>query len=103
MSFGVALDFDGVLADGEGNPLPGALEMVTRLHKAGVDLWVFSARACYGGGVQHIRAWLDTHGFPEMDVVPKPRADVYLDDHAIRHDDWPTSYAAIVRQKGRQS
>ncbi len=103
MSFGVAIDFDGVLADSEMEPLPGAREMVTRLVKSGCECWIFSARACYGGGVAQIRAWLDHHGFPEMDVVPKPRADVYLDDRAIRFDEWSTAYAAIVRLKGRQS
>lgn len=102
MSFAVAIDFDGVLSDADGEPQPGALEMVTRLHKAGVTLFVHSSRATFGAGFQHITAWIEHHGFPPMMVVPKPVADVYLDDRALTHVDWSTSYAAIVRQKGRE-
>ncbi len=102
MSFTVALDFDGTLSTPEGEPIEGAVQMVNRLHKAGVKLFVYSARAQFGGGLNHIVAWLAHYGFPEMPVLPKPTADVYLDDRAMTFGDWSTVYAAIVRQKGRE-
>jgi len=103
MSLTVAVDFDGVLADKDMNPIDGAKDMVTRLVRADFHVYVHSCRAAWGGGRAQIEAWLEANDFPDLDVVPKPRADVYLDDRAIRFDDWPSAYTRIIREEGRQS
>lgn len=102
MSFTVALDFDGVLCDKTGLPVHGALQMVSRLVRGGVHCYVHSARGAYPGGVAHIASWLKKHTFPEMEVIGKPHADVYLDDKAVEFAGWEASYSAITRRRGRQ-
>ena len=80
-----------------------AVGEVTRLVRADFHVFVHSCRAAWGGGRAQIEAWLEANDFPDLDVVPKPRADVYLDDRAIRFDDWPSAYTRIIREEGRQS
>jgi len=98
----IALDFDGVLADRAGQPMPDARDLVRRLVRAGNEVFVHSARANYAGGHQYIREWLLINEFPALNIEPKPLADVYVDDRALAHrGDWQATYMNITRRSGR--
>lgn len=89
----ICLDFDGVLHaytkgwhDGSvyDPPMPGALESVQRLSER-FKLVVQTSR----DNLEEVRAWLERHGFPLMDVTNrKPPAVLYIDDRAFRFESW---------------
>lgn len=97
----IAVDFDGVLHDydGEwrgpehlpGQPIAGAVEAV-RSYLGEYDVVVFSARAETPQGVHAIRRWLVDNRFPLLNVTHvKPPAVLYIDDRGWHFDGrWPT-------------
>lgn len=99
----LAIDFDGVIHDRAhpipgkkmGEPLPGALEALQDLYDAGHKLIIHTAMANTPSGKQAVEDWLDHFGVDYHSVVPKPRADFYIDDHAVLHATWPQTLAAI--------
>jgi len=87
----IALDFDGVLhADnhpyGEFGPVKfGARDAVRQFQKDGFKCIVHTARK----DLTEVEKWLLRNGFPKMEVTNiKPGADVYVDDHGYRLEQW---------------
>lgn len=103
----ICIDLDGVIcrlrrpgeqyADLE--PVPGAVEKLCALRSAGHYIIVCTARhmkTCSGNVGQVIARqgritleWLARHGI-EYDEIHfgKPHADVYIDDNAVRFEQW---------------
>ena len=103
----IAIDFDGVIHDCSkgyhdgtiyGDPLPGALESLKLLKQKGYNLIIFSCksrsdRPAVNGkmGTEMVWDWLQKHNMKEYisDVVAeKPRAVVFIDDKAVRFQNW---------------
>lgn len=93
----LAIDFDGVLADGKGiprendfmnwKPKGNAVEAVSFLMSLGHECYVLTSRGKKEWG--KIRAWLIEYGFPSMDITNvKQKATVYIDDRAVRFTSW---------------
>lgn len=90
----VGIDFDGVIADysqgwlGEctfGDPLPGAVDALRKLHADGWYLSIHTARKAHELGA--VAEYLGKHGIPYDEVTrEKPHAHCYVDDRAIRFD-----------------
>lgn len=103
----LCIDLDGVVAElrrpgetyAELAPVPGAVEKLAALRRAGHYVILLTARhmkTCEGNvGMVVARqglvtlAWLEEHGI-EYDELHfgKPHADVYLDDNAMRFESW---------------
>lgn len=89
----IAIDFDGVLhkysqgwQDGSiyDGPVPGAVAACHELARK-YRLVIFTARQ----QEEAIKEWLTLHGFPPMEVMnTKPPALFYIDDRAIRFENW---------------
>lgn len=83
-----AIDWDGVLVDPNQDWLPGAVEALRRILKAGHRVIVHTCRANWPEGLASVEAKLRTAGLtiPVWAEQGKPAADVYLDDRAIYFD-----------------
>lgn len=114
----VVLDWDGTLVKSAWPEqtrvwMPGAVENVPRLHRAGIHLKVSSARlspfdpytsarrdpAVTAAEYQYVRNMLDEAGLPFVDVwrLPgKPGADVYVDDKAERYNPSARAWARLT-------
>jgi len=103
----ICIDLDGVVAElrkpGEQYadlaPVPGAVEKLKSLKAAGHYLILCTARhmkTCEGNvGLVVARQgrvtldWLAKHGIPYDEMhFGKPHADIYLDDNAVRFNNW---------------
>ena len=103
----ICIDLDGVLADfkKEGQTyadvalIPGAKDKIESLKKNGHYVILYTARhmkTCNGNvglimeRVGHITLeWLKKHDIPYDEIhFGKPWADVYIDDNALRFQDW---------------
>jgi len=93
----VAIDFDGVLIDGEGIPRKhevglgyphrDAVEAVRFLQEKGYECYVLTARGKHEW--EGIKEWLKKYNFPEMEVTNrKMNAVMYIDDRAVRFTNW---------------
>lgn len=98
----LAIDFDGVLHDNTwrapghrmGVPIQGAREVMGTLKDLGHQLVIFTER---GASPEHVEDWLDYFKIPYDSVTDrKPKADVYLDDRAVRFKNWAEAYHDIV-------
>lgn len=93
--------------------MPGFVEAMHRLHKAGWNLIIFSARLSpfdpwtsmrrpahiVEGEYQYVRDMLDKHGLTFVGIwrlEGKPGGDVYVDDKAERYGGRPGSWARVV-------
>jgi len=113
----LAIDFDGVLHrcskgyhDGTiyDPPIEGSLNSVKEIAKKYIII-VYSAKArkdrpLVNGktGVQLIWEWLDKYGFSDYvkDVTAeKPRAVCYIDDRAVKFDDWTQTMSLLKNKK----
>lgn len=81
----IAIDFDAVIHDYNGDPkkmgppIPGALAGIKALIAHGAKLVIFSVRS-----TDQIISWLKKYNFPKLEVTnKKPIAKVYLDDRGI--------------------
>lgn len=90
----IIIDLDGTICSEEkqfsrsmAKPLPGAVEQLSRLHREGHTLIIYSAR-----GWQEYEMtceWLGRHEIPYHQLVMgKPIGDVWIDDRAIRFEGW---------------
>lgn len=91
----IAIDFDNTLARHDagmgmqktGEPIPGAIEFVKKLHQDGWEVWIFSARCYDPKGTQSIKDWLTKHGL--ISIIrgvtneKSPGFVVMVDDRAI--------------------
>jgi hypothetical protein len=93
----IAIDFDGVIHDKDhpvkgkrmGPPMVGAGESVRLLRKRGYKIIVHTCMAVTPGGKQTVADWLDYYDIPCKEVTAtKPIADLYIDDKALRFEDW---------------
>lgn len=92
----LAIDFDGVIHDHKnpiegrrmGPPIIGAKEALKKYMVRGDTVIIFTV---WGDekGQKTIREWLHFYHIPFSSVTNiKPRADVYLDDKAVRFTNW---------------
>lgn len=100
MALILAIDFDETLMNPNnvpkgyrmGQPEPGAIATVQRLHMEGHQIVIFTAR-----NVQDPRAkkavadWLDYFHIPYHDITNVKRADfdVMIDNRALHYQSWP--------------
>ncbi len=91
----IMVDLDGVIATEErtferalAKPLDGARDALRKLREAGHTVIVYTARGW--AEYKMTKAWLDDNGFAYDGLhMGKPIADVWIDDRALRHNDWP--------------
>ena len=76
-----------------GPPIEGAKEAMDLLRAQGHRLIIHTVR---GGRPKHVEDWLDYYKIP-FDVVTdiKVQADVFLDDRAIRFENWKDAIEKI--------
>lgn len=103
----ICIDLDGVIASIKETsesyknvqPIPGAIEKVQELKKAGHYIIIYTARhmkTCEGntGKVlarvgQLTLDWLENYDIPYDEIhFGKPYADIYIDDNAFRFTEW---------------
>ena len=103
----ICIDLDGVVGHLKSDiqtyadikPIPGAVEKLQALRKAGHYIILLTARhmkTCQGNvGIVIAKQgkitldWLERHGI-EYDEIHfgKPHADIYIDDNALRFESW---------------
>lgn len=100
----LAVDFDGVIHNPAdrypgkrlGSPFPDAQEAMQQLYDAGHTLIIFTTKAQTDAGKEAVQKWLDFFNIPHAAVTStKPNADYYIDDKAINHTSWPSTFAKI--------
>lgn len=94
----ICVDFDGTIAsftkdlDSLGEPIPGAIENLKKIHDLGYKIIIHTARPDNPAYLDKIGAWLASHGIPcdGINLNPatdwesrKPLAEFYLDDRAL--------------------
>ena len=90
----IGVDLDGTLAlydgwkgvDDIGAPIPLMLDRVRAWLAEGMDVRIFTARACFPDGIPPILAWLDANGLPPLPITNVK--DTYMvelwDDRAVQ-------------------
>lgn len=116
----IVVDLDGVICPIKGPdqsyaelaPLPGAIERMRQLRKAGHYIIIQSARnmaTCesnVGRVLKNIGRltlnWLEDHGVEYDEVYfGKPNADVYIDDRAVRFSRWEDMTDELLSREAR--
>lgn len=76
MSGWIGVDLDGTLAhydgwgDGSiGEPIPLMMERVKKWIDNGVEVKIFTARASRDEEIHKVKAWLQQHGLPDLEVT----------------------------------
>ncbi len=90
----IMVDLDGVICTEErtferplAKPIPGAREALARLKEAGHTIIIYTARNW--PEYRATKQWLDERGFAyDALEMGKPVADVWIDDRALRFNDW---------------
>lgn len=75
----IAVDLDGTLASFNGwhgpehigLPVPVMLERVKQWLKNGIEVKIFTARACIPEYVPYVKQWLKDNGLPDLEVTNK--------------------------------
>lgn len=102
----LAVDFDGVCHDPLtkrkgyklGQPIPGARVALKQLYKEGAIIVIHSVWADTQQKCEAISNWCRYFDVPyDFITNQKPDADVYLDNKAIRFEDWDQALADIRR------
>lgn len=73
----IGVDLDGTLAeyhgwrgaDHIGKPIPAMMERVRKWLAEGVTVKIFTARATLPEQIPPVRAWLERHGLPALEVT----------------------------------
>lgn len=98
----LAIDFDGTIHDVDhpvkgrkmGPPMYGVVSRINMLKEAGHTIIVHTTRDEPGRGAAS--DWCKFYGIPFDEITNvKPKADLYIDDKAIRHLNWPTTFEEI--------
>ncbi len=94
--FILAIDFDGVIHN-HANPIPGrrmgppiegAREALEKFVAQEYEIIIFSVWA-HDAGATTIEAWMNYYQIPFHQITNiKPKADLYLDDHAQKFISW---------------
>lgn len=101
----IMVDLDGVLCTEEifhdrplAEPMEGARAALQKLRADGYVIVIYTARSW--GEFRVTKHWLDTHGF-EYDGLHmgKPVADLWIDDRALRFDNWQNVLKQIPPRK----
>ena len=94
----IAVDFDGVIHDNPldksmGEPINGCKESLEKLIDLGFTIVIYTLR---GEHDQHVIDWLDFYNIPYHQVTnKKPDALAYIDDKAIRFNDWDSTMSTL--------
>lgn len=91
----MAVDFAGVICnmaarnEGKkmGTPYPGALDALQDLYDTHYVI-IHTTMANTPRGRQVVADWLEYYDVDYHEIVGKPGADFYIDDHAIEHKNW---------------
>jgi hypothetical protein len=98
----LAIDFDHVIMDTDnpvpgrrmGPPLDGARDAILSFY--GHEIIIHTCWAQTESGKAAVEKWLEYWRFPAIEVTAmKPRADVYLDNKAIRFENWEQALTDI--------
>jgi hypothetical protein len=97
----IGFDLDGTLSRTDnpghfeppypiGEPFSEMIAVVNALKTAGVQVKIFTARACEPGNVPLVKAWAQKHGLGDVEVTHKKDYDLlrFYDDRAIQIR-WP--------------
>jgi len=101
----IAIDFDGTIhqhTPGQKpkfqDAVPGAVVSIKALREEGHEVIVYTAREDLAG----IREWLRVRGLGDLEVTNrKPLAWRYVDDRAIRFEDWDQALAVLRDEAAR--
>lgn len=112
----IAIDFDGVIHSFElgfhdgtiyGTPIEGSIEAIKRLSQ-NYNIIIYTAKAkkdrpLINGktGIELVKEWLDKYNILKYitDITAeKPRAICYIDDKAIRFENWSQTLKDLTQQ-----
>lgn len=101
----IAVDFDNVIYNHDGiwrggklsrGPIPGAIEALQQLTTAGHIIIINSTRNWSKKHRERIAVWLEANLIPYHKIsIHKPNADLYIDDKAIKFQDWGSILARM--------
>ena len=93
----VIFDFDGTIARDDapghfeppyplGEPIPHMIQMAQSLIKAGVNVKMFTARACEPESIPPLQDWAERHGLGRLEVTNQKDFELirFFDDRAIQ-------------------
>lgn len=106
----IIIDLDGTICTEEktysrclAKPLEKAVESINKLYEEGHTIIIYSSRSWQE--YEMTDNWLKTHGIKNHQLVMgKPIGDVWIDDRAIRLDNWENVIEKIEglnRKKGK--
>ena len=117
----IAVDLDGTICPVKGPdesyeelvPLPGAVERLRELQRAGHYIIIVTARhmrTCQSNLGQVMRRvakitldWLERHGIEYDEIYfGKPNADVYIDDRALPFSGWASLTDEALRAHAKE-
>jgi hypothetical protein len=106
----ICVDLDKTIAKAAkypeiGEPIEGAKEGLQALKDMGYNVIIYSCRADEGAGVDKVREYLDKHDLPYDSIFEgeKPFAKFYIDDHAIRFDNWDNVLKQVEKSEKKAS
>lgn len=104
--FVIAVDIDGVLAEGpeygenyhddylNKEPMEGAIDAINKLKLEGNYIKLFTAR--FEEDREVTEQWLNENDFPYDELIMgKPQYDIIIDDRAIWHTNWENTLKQI--------
>lgn len=100
----ICVDFDHTIAQGAkfpaiGEPIAGAKEALAKLKELGYTVIIYSCRGSSQEGIDGVRDWMDSHEMPYDSIFEgeKPFAKFYIDDRAIRFEDWGSALKQVEK------
>jgi len=116
----IVIDLDGVICPikksdqtySDLKPLPGAVERLRELKKAGHYIIIMTARhmaTCESNVGKVMKKmgkltfdWLDYYGIEYDEVYfGKPNGEIYIDDRAVRFSSWDKITANVIEKKAK--
>lgn len=99
----LAIDWDNVIHDRQhpvagkklGGLMEGAEEALDDLYRAGYTIIIHTTMANSPSGRKAVVDWLQYYGIDYHEIVPKPKADYYIDDKAIKFKNWDQALQEI--------